>query len=121
MGYKLALEAAGWQVHAFQSFGCYSGTWLAAVSKDGGPREVIRDTYGSCALCDTFTADFEDSDYEDDPAGYDARLKVFGERYTALPFSHEIMRLTRELDDDEYLDPDDEELLAWLTVQRVAP
>jgi len=117
MGYKLALEAAGWKVHAFQHFGDYSGTWLAIVSKDAGPREVIRDSYGSCTVCDSFQAEFEDSDLEDDPLGYVERLKAFGERYTALPFEHELMPLYREIADCG-LDMDEEERLEFLTVHR---
>ena len=114
MGYKLALEAAGWNVHAFERFGCYSGTWLAVVSKGAGPREVIRDTYGSCGLCDTFTAEFEDTDEDYDPTLYQLRLKAFGERYTALPLALEYMNLAREVDADGYADEDEGEILMFV-------
>jgi len=118
MGYKLALEAAGWKVHAYQQFGDYSGTWIAVVSKGTGPREVIRDTYGSCGLCDTFTAEFSYPDYEDDADwDFQRRLKEFGERYTALSFEHELMPLYREMQ-DVGLDCDEEERLEFLTVHR---
>ena len=116
MGYQLALEAAGWKVHAFEMFGDCSGTWLAVVSKGTGPREVIRDTYGSCGLCDTFTAEFEDLD-DDSDWEFQRRLKAFGERYTALSFAHELMPLYLEME-DVGLDCDEEERLLFLTVNR---
>ena len=112
MGYARALEAAGFTVHEYKSFGCYQGTWVAIVSKDDGPREVVRDHFGSCTLCDAFQSDMGFSDEGDDD--YDARLKAFGERYTALPLVVEYMNLARRADEDGYINDDDGEALAFI-------
>jgi hypothetical protein len=64
-------------------------------------------------MCDSYEAEFDYSEPDPD------KLREFGERYTALPFEHELARLHRICDDDdEYFSSDDEELLGFLTANR---
>jgi hypothetical protein len=100
MSYKLALEAAGATVFAFERFGSYQGDWLAKVEYNGR-RGWVKDYYGSCSGCDAFQAEFGYADDYEEENGkflinrrevtkeeYDAeytpyrlRLIQFGDRY----------------------------------------
>lgn len=74
MGYQEAMEAAGAEVLAFESFGSYQGDWWALVRFDGRTGWV-RGSYGSCSGCDAFEAEFG---YDDkDPK----KLAAFGKGY----------------------------------------
>jgi hypothetical protein len=55
--YQKALEAAGAEVHAYESFGSYQGDWWALVTVDG-ERGWVHGYYGSCSGCDAFEAEF---------------------------------------------------------------
>lgn len=55
--YKEAIEAAGAEVLAFETFGSYQGDWLAKIKIDGKVK-YIHDYYGSCSHCDAFESDF---------------------------------------------------------------
>jgi len=58
MGYFEALEAAGAQVLASQTFGSYQGDWFAKVNYNGSTAWV-HGCYGSCSGCDAFCAEFD--------------------------------------------------------------
>ena len=50
MSYQEALQASGVDVHAFESFGSYQGTWLAHVTY-AGETGLIEGSFGSCSPC----------------------------------------------------------------------
>lgn len=79
MSYKKALEAAGAEVLAFETFGSYQGDWFAKVRYEG---EVfwLRDYYGSCSGCDAFEADVGYS-WGIPEEEYNAKVAEFGKRY----------------------------------------
>jgi len=96
MGYIEALEAAGAVVHSDASFGSYQGDWLAFVTyKD--QTGLVRGGYGSCSGCDSFAAEFDDSEGCDEHRWHEqpetcepcavarveskSKLAAFGERY----------------------------------------
>ena len=58
MGYKMALELAGADIHAFESFGSYQGDWWAKVTYKG-QTGWINGYFGSCSGCDAFLAEFD--------------------------------------------------------------
>lgn len=58
MGYHEAMEAAGAQVLAFESFGSYQGDWFAKVVFEGRTFWV-HGCFGSCSGCDAFQAEFD--------------------------------------------------------------
>jgi hypothetical protein len=57
-GYSTALEAAGANVIASESFGSYQGDWFAKVEFEGRTF-WIHGSYGSCSGCDAFCAEFD--------------------------------------------------------------
>jgi len=63
MSYKMAMERAGAEILAFQSFGSYQGDWLAKVKYEGRTYWV-HGNYGSCSGCDAFQAEFGYDDRE---------------------------------------------------------
>jgi hypothetical protein len=79
MGYQSALEAAGAEVHAYDSFGDYQGTWIAKVTYNG-ETGWVEGSYGSCSGCDAFEGEFGYS-YNDDDKDYQERLAEFGRSY----------------------------------------
>ena|ERR1700758_3187389 len=99
MGYQTALEAAGAEVHAFQEFGDYQGTWLAKVTYDG-ETGWIEGSYGSCSGCDAFEAEFDYS-YGDEDNDYQERLKLFGESYLTVVTTqdHQVSLYERQVSD----------------------
>lgn len=82
MSYQSALEAAGAEVHCFDYFGDYQGTWIAKVTYKG-ETGWIEGSYGSCSGCDAFEAEFDYS-YNDKENDYQTRLKLFGESYLTV-------------------------------------
>lgn len=82
MGYSTALEAAGAEVHAFEHFGDYQGTWLAKVTYNG-ETGYVEGSYGSCSGCDAFEAEFGYS-YNDEEKDYQERLAEFGRSYLTV-------------------------------------
>lgn len=70
--YENALQKAGAEVVAFDSFGDYQGSWWAYV-KYKGKEGWVHGSYGSCSGCDAFQAEIgylshwvnEDKDYHD--------------------------------------------------------
>lgn len=72
--YEGSLKMAGAEVHAFQEFGDYQGTWWAKVTYKG-KTGWISGSYGSCSGCDAFQAEF---DYGQ---GHPSELAKFGEGY----------------------------------------
>ena len=96
MSYHSALEAAGAEVHVFESFGSYQGDWWAKVTYKG-QTGWIQGSFGSCSGCDAFEAEFDYSDtacdshrYNEQPncepcqvlkKAYEEKLAKFGEGY----------------------------------------
>lgn len=81
MSYVSALEAAGAKVLASDYFGSYQGDWFALVEYNG-VRGWVRGAFGSCSVCDSFQAEFDYFDSEDeDPEKYQQRLAAFGAGY----------------------------------------
>lgn len=95
MSYHNALEAAGAQVLAYQSFGSYQGDWYALVVYNG-MKGWVTGSYGSCSGCDAFECEFSshydrcDDHWINDPncticqekrVEYQVRLSGFGKGY----------------------------------------
>lgn len=112
MGYKSALEAAGAEVLAFQSFGSYQGDWWALVRVDG-VTGWVHGSYGSCSHCDAFEAEF-DYDAETKP-NYRAALASFGSTYLThlMTTDAALGEASRDLD----WDLDAEYMVGWVTEQ----
>lgn len=122
-GYQSALEAAGMVVHAFESFGCYQGEWMAKVTTQDGMQGYVHDWFGSCTVCDSFQAEFEYRwDEDEDSEDYQRRLAEFGRRYEVLPVEHWMdwaHDVERRLDDDnEYVWDEEEERYRWFLKQE---
>lgn len=104
MSYREALKAAGAEILEFQTFGDYSGMWVAKVSYNN---QVgwIQDWYGSCGHCDAFQRDFSDS-YRWTSDDYRTRLAKFGKNYldSILPAKH-FLNMWEDVEDwdDAYL------------------
>lgn len=124
MGYQAAVEAAGYEVLAYELFGSYQGQWMMKVrDPESGEIGYIHDWFGSCTVCDSFQAEFCDFGWDDEDSDeYQQRLREFGERYTALPVQHWMdwaHDVERRLDDeDEYVDMDEEERYQWFLKQE---
>lgn len=89
--YDDALRAAGATVHAFKTFGCYQGIWLAKVDHNGRIGWV-KGYYGSCSDCDAledirlYSWDEEDAEKA---ADYLRRLREIGESDLARIWSYD--------------------------------
>lgn len=116
MSYREALEAAGFTVHAYKSFGSYSGMWCADVTNPEGERGFIQDWYGSCTHCDAFLSDvgYEpwDEDDKEDQEIYRLKVKRFGRRYLDSMVTPETLIPILEQDAD--WNTDAEEALGWV-------
>lgn len=60
MGYRQAMETAGAEVLAYETFGDYQGTWIAKV-RYNGIEGWVSGSYGSCSGCDAYEADIGSS------------------------------------------------------------
>jgi len=129
MSYYQAMEAAGANVLAFQSFGSYQGDWWAKVEFND-ITFFVSGSYGSCSGCDAFEGEFgwengRCSDHEYDEAGsvgcpecaergitFQKRLSDFGLAYLTNPWTQEeaIKEASRNLD----WDSDAQEMVDWL-------
>lgn len=61
--YELAMTTAGAAVHAFKSFGSYSGDWWAKVTYEG-KTGWVNGSFGSCSGCDAFQSEFAYQSHE---------------------------------------------------------
>jgi len=116
MGYQEALEAAGAEVMAFESFGSYQGDWLAKVKYDG---EVffIRDYYGSCSGCDAFEAEIGWEPYDETSAEYAEymeKVKAFGMRYLEPQERLSYDQALTIVSENVFWDSDAEEMVNWV-------
>jgi hypothetical protein len=114
MSYQTALEAAGAEVHAFDYFGDYQGTWVAKVTYKG-ETGWIEGSYGSCSGCDAFEAEFGYS-YDDEDKDYQERLKLFGESYltVVVPQEQQVATLERQTSDGSYWAGEYQEILEYV-------
>lgn len=129
MSYELALQAAGAQVEAFESFGSYQGDWLAKVFYKGETL-YVRGAFGSCSGCDSFQSEFNydeekcdehryehNEEYCSDCATkkteYDKHLAEFGRGYLDNPFTKEEM--VKEFTEQSEWDSDAPDVLKWLS------
>jgi hypothetical protein len=120
MSYSQAMEAAGAEILAYESFGSYQGDWYAKVRYQGQVGWVAG-SYGSCSGCDAFEGEFgygsEDKcnehryHYEaivppcpacaEQAASYQTRLADFGRHYLDLMTQEEAEKsASRNLDWD---------------------
>jgi hypothetical protein len=70
MDYPDTLRAAGFVVHAYETFGSYQGDWWAKVTNPEGGDGWVHGYFGSCSGCDALEAafgyDFGDTVYHRD-------------------------------------------------------
>lgn len=85
LDYDVVLQAAGYEVVAYTTFGSYQGDWWAKVKTPAGEKGWIHGYYGSCSGCDNLQATFDYGvgTYEDGHTWFTdeewTRIKEFGE------------------------------------------
>ena len=109
MGYREAIEAAGAKVLAFETFGSYSGDWIAHIEIDGKTC-WLHDYYGSCSGCDAFESEFSWNKEETSD-----NLAAFGKTYVDDPKTdEEIIKIASKHSDCSV---EDEAMLKWVKSQ----
>lgn len=104
-GYEGSLKAAGAEVHIFEEFGDYQGSWYAKVTYQGKTGWVTG-SYGSCSGCDSFQAEF---DYG---KGHPEQYVSFGKSYLDNILTNE--EAIKEASENLSWDHEAEELVKFL-------
>ena len=111
--YSDALRAAGAEVHEFERFGSYQGTWCAKVTFEDKAGFVIG-SFGSCSGCDSIQALYE-YDSETGEYGFN-KIELVEIGVSALREILSIDEVAAYFGDEPW--GDDVELVAW--ARRVA-
>ena len=109
-GYRDAIEAAGFKVISYRSFGDYSGEFSAFVEDIDGSLGFITDSYGSCGGCDDYEREMEA--YRKQQMTEEAANAAYGVRYRGATITYEAM-ISRAKKYDADLVSDDK-MLEWV-------
>lgn len=80
MGYQQALTAAGAVVIDTKYAGSYQGTWGSVVEYNG-KRGLVTGAFGSCSVCDSFQAEFDDYMWGSVVITYDTETDTYSRDY----------------------------------------